>query len=130
MTIQLKKTEERFPFGRLPVILFSSSLVLTYVLHIVFSFRGTLCIFKLLTGVNCPSCGLTRSFLTALNGQFVEALLFNPLLFIFSIVFILLLLMQLIFRLSFNVTLRSWERSLFLLSFLAMSLFNWIFFVL
>jgi hypothetical protein len=37
-----------------------------------------LCQMKLLTGLDCPGCGLTRSFIALAHGQFVESFRFNP----------------------------------------------------
>jgi hypothetical protein len=37
------------------------------------------CMFKNLTGVPCPSCGVTRSILQLYHGQFAEAIMINPL---------------------------------------------------
>ena len=37
-----------------------------------------LCQMKLLTGLDCPGCGLTRSFIALTHGQFAESLRFNP----------------------------------------------------
>jgi hypothetical protein len=39
----------------------------------------TLCVFKHMTGVPCPSCGVTRSLLSILHGNIQEALWINPL---------------------------------------------------
>jgi hypothetical protein len=39
----------------------------------------TLCMFKYATGVPCPSCGVTRSLLSILHGNFYEAMWINPL---------------------------------------------------
>ncbi len=38
----------------------------------------TLCTFRRLTGVPCPTCGSTRAVLAAGQGRFLEALLHNP----------------------------------------------------
>jgi hypothetical protein len=39
----------------------------------------TLCLFKNVTGIACPSCGVTRSVLTLLDGNILEAAFINPL---------------------------------------------------
>lgn len=37
------------------------------------------CVFHRLTGLHCPSCGMTRATAAALHGRFGEAWRFNPL---------------------------------------------------
>ena len=37
------------------------------------------CLFKNLTGVPCPSCGITRSILQLFNGEWTSSILINPL---------------------------------------------------
>ncbi len=37
------------------------------------------CLFRQLTGLRCPGCGLTRSFVFLAHGQFLEALRMHPL---------------------------------------------------
>jgi hypothetical protein len=39
---------------------------------------GTLCVFKNVTGIPCPSCGVTRSILCILQGDFWGGLYLNP----------------------------------------------------
>jgi hypothetical protein len=39
----------------------------------------TLCTFRRLTGMGCPGCGLTRSFVFLAHGQLAEAFRLNPL---------------------------------------------------
>lgn len=40
---------------------------------------STICLFKSVTGIPCPSCGITRSVLLLLQGDIMQALLINPL---------------------------------------------------
>lgn len=42
---------------------------------------GLPCVFKTLTGYDCPGCGAQRALHAALHGRFAEALSFNPLIF-------------------------------------------------
>ena len=45
-----------------------------------FATRGpVVCTFRRLTGVECPSCGLTRSFCAMAHGDLARATHFNPL---------------------------------------------------
>ncbi|MBU1598589.1 DUF2752 domain-containing protein [bacterium] len=37
-----------------------------------------LCLFKEVTHIPCPGCGMTRAFLSLIKGEFWKALSFNP----------------------------------------------------
>ncbi|MFI5135812.1 MAG: DUF2752 domain-containing protein [Chitinophagales bacterium] len=57
--------------------------------------HSTWCLFHLLTGLPCPTCGTGRGIICLLHGNFQDALLFNPLSFVvvvLSLLFALLLL--------------------------------------
>ncbi|MXN92448.1 DUF2752 domain-containing protein [Flavobacterium sp. Sd200] len=78
--------------NRLYLVLFLA-LLLGYV-YILISYldlihnQHTLCMFKNVTGIACPSCGSTRSVLLIANGDIKSALLINPLGFLISIIMI------------------------------------------
>jgi hypothetical protein len=68
-------------------ILLSLGLVLGY-LWLLYSLKNNpeasdehsgVCLFRYVTGIPCPSCGSTRSVISLLHGQFIQALLINPL---------------------------------------------------
>lgn len=40
---------------------------------------GTLCLFKSVTGIPCPSCGVTRAVLLLLQGEVFQSIFMNPL---------------------------------------------------
>lgn len=63
-----------------PILIFSMFLIITYLLKI------TNCPVKLITGMPCPGCGMTRAGFAVLRLDFVEALKYNPLIFIFPII--------------------------------------------
>jgi hypothetical protein len=44
------------------------------------------CMFRQLTGLDCPGCGTTRALHAMLHGRFAEAFRFNPLLFAMAFV--------------------------------------------
>lgn len=45
----------------------------------IFNHPFTPCLFKNITGIACPSCGVTRSVLMLAHGSVTQALLMNPL---------------------------------------------------
>ncbi|MRR08025.1 MAG: DUF2752 domain-containing protein [Deltaproteobacteria bacterium] len=47
------------------------------------------CPFKVITGVACPGCGMTRAMLSLIDGRPGEAFLYNP--FCFFLLFVLML---------------------------------------
>jgi len=53
---------------------------------------GNLCYLKSTIGLPCPGCGLTRAYLSLLNGNFKKAFHFHPLFFIPLIVVVIVLL--------------------------------------
>lgn len=46
--------------------------------HEIQSQEFTVCLFKKVTTVPCPSCGTTRSVIQLLHGNFLSAILINP----------------------------------------------------
>ncbi len=65
-------------------------LMLTYHRTVSLSLEPGVCLFKRVTGIPCPSCGSTRSVLSFLKGDVVDAILWNP----FGILLILILLVS------------------------------------
>src|SRR6478672_8540242 len=51
------------------------------------------CLFRLLTGFQCPGCGSTRALHQVLHGHFIAAFELNPL-FVIAIPFLLLALLR------------------------------------
>ncbi|MGC9362043.1 MAG: DUF2752 domain-containing protein, partial [Candidatus Syntrophosphaera sp.] len=78
MRLRVEKTGERFPAGRLPVFLFYALFAAYLALHFFLEARFRLCWFRALTGINCPTCGLSRSFIALFGGRFIQALYYNP----------------------------------------------------
>ena len=50
---------------------------------------ATLCLLRNVTGVPCPTCGSTRAVLALADGRVLDAVLFNPLLAVATVVAIL-----------------------------------------
>jgi hypothetical protein len=52
---------------------------LAYGLLVFFTGNSSICIFKVYTGLPCPGCGMTRSFMSVFHGKFHEAFYWHPL---------------------------------------------------
>jgi len=53
------------------------------------TYLGSVCFFKRITSIPCPSCGSTRSVLTLLQGNLTTALYINPFGFVIALVMLL-----------------------------------------
>lgn len=81
-----------------------------------------LCFFKHFTGLDCPGCGLTRSFIALSHGQWLEALKFNvlgPIVYLYFLLYLIRHFLNLILSKGFVI---SWAlprtTSLFLITIL------------
>ena len=63
------------------------------------------CPMKMLTGYDCPSCGVQRAIHAVLHGDFAKAISYNPF-FVISVPYFLLVLYSTVFKNSFAVKLR------------------------
>ncbi len=57
-------------------------LFLAVYLTVSYFFTGSPCVFRLLTGVPCPGCGLTRAFFALFRFDFGQAFFFHPFIFL------------------------------------------------
>lgn len=90
--------------------------------------RIPLCFFKHLTELDCPGCGLTRSFISLSHGHFLEAIRFNalgPLIYLYLLIYLIGHLFNLILPQGFSF---SWHLSKFAkYSFLLLFFGQWLF---
>lgn len=73
--------------------------VFAFILLVYFVLLGfvnikTRCIFKMVTGIPCPSCGMTRSYISLLHGNIYKAFFYHPLFLIPIILFIMYILKE------------------------------------
>mgnify|MGYP005757533529 FL=1 len=81
------------------LILFILIAFLLFVLNIPVT-----CIFKSVTGISCPSCGMTRAFFAILQFNFIDAFFLNILsipLFLFIVISVIIMIIE-IFRNKFE----------------------------
>ncbi|MBE9223477.1 DUF2752 domain-containing protein [Cyanobacterium stanieri LEGE 03274] len=95
-------------YGRsLLFLILSSVIVGSYLLNITETESPFSCIILAFTGIPCPGCGLTRSFLAMAGGNIWESFyyhLFGPLLFIIFLVYSLHLFLEIITKKKVKAT--------------------------
>lgn len=92
-------------------------IVITYILALEWLGSGTKCVIKNVSGIPCPSCGMTRSYLHVLHGEFGEAFYDHPLFFTVPIILVLAYL------LSVNQHNKQVQRVLTIIMFVIIALF-------
>ncbi|MDD4224197.1 MAG: DUF2752 domain-containing protein [Candidatus Cloacimonetes bacterium] len=125
MRLYLEKLPTRFPGGKGPVFILFVSLLAYLGLHLFLEGGLRLCWFRALTGINCPTCGLSRAWLFLFRGRILQALLSNPLVLIFSLGVFLQLFSTVVFRRRLALEASARERNLLLIAFLFLFLLNW-----
>ena len=85
----------------------TKNILILFILIVFFLFVLTVpvtCIFKSVTGISCPACGMTRAFISILYFNFIDAFLLNILsipLFIFLAISVIILIIE-IFQNKFD----------------------------
>lgn len=69
---------------------------------------ATLCVFRNLTGLPCPTCGSTRAALAVARGHPLEALALNPLVTAAAFAFLAWLAVRVCLRTRIEVRVPSW----------------------
>lgn len=67
-------------------------ILIIYFILLGFINPSTRCIFKMFTGIPCPSCGMTRSYGALLHGDFTGAFFYHPLFLIPILIFVFYIL--------------------------------------
>lgn len=88
------------------------------------------CWFKAFTGVNCPTCGLSRSILALLDGNLFAALSYNPFMLVLTIAVLIQILSPLVFRKRLVLSLPPAGIKAGLVLLAALFLANWLYVIL
>ncbi|MBN1143344.1 MAG: DUF2752 domain-containing protein [Bacteroidales bacterium] len=76
-------------FLKYAILLLLIGLLIIIPERLIFSDDHSLCIFRNLTGIKCPLCGMTRACYLMFNLEFKSALAFNPLVFLLPLLLLL-----------------------------------------
>lgn len=107
------------------VVIWAAVMTGATVLHHLTGRGGSLCLFHRLTGVPCPTCGLTRGLLALCQGRWFTPWTLNPLLFTLLAIYGAILLFRVVtgYTIRFHATRRQTDTAwgLLILAILA----NW-----
>ena len=129
MRLRIEKLENRFPAGKLPVFLFFAFFLVYLGLHFGLEASSGFCWFRHATGISCPTCGLSRSFLSLAQGKVLTALRFNPFMLVFTLGILIQQIAVLLFKRRIAIQTTPRENTILLCIFLALFISNWIYMI-
>ena len=88
-----------------------------------------LCLFKWLTHVPCPTCGITRGAWHLVHGRVLQAWLCNPLMFSMGLAVTVVIGVRVFFARAFHVSFTGYERTIAWISAVISLIANWIYVV-
>jgi hypothetical protein len=71
-----------------------------------------LCLFKWLTHIPCPTCGITRGTWHLVHGRIIQAWLCNPLMFSIGMVLLVVIGMRVFFARALHISFARYERTI------------------
>ncbi len=117
-----------WPVWSLMVVLLWLVLVIAAVFISIKSGRHVdLCLFKRLTHVPCPTCGATRVVLSTFQGAFLQAFLFNPLIFLAGFLFFIIGISRFLFYRTVKIKFTKIERKIIWVALIVLLLANWVY---
>ena len=78
------------------LIIFILIILVTYLIYYLFTGNEIPCIFKKITGLYCPGCGITRMFFSLLRLDIYRAFRYNPLVFILLVSYLFYTIIDLV----------------------------------
>ena len=78
-----------FKFGKVLILVLLGLSIIFLFIKKFWEITGSICLIRGLTGVPCPSCGMSRAIIAVINGDIINAFKFHPL---FWLPFVALLL--------------------------------------
>ena len=133
MKIELISVSRRLPWPVWALCLVLGWMALGFVAILLGSYTGQsvqLCLFKRLSGLACPTCGLVRGTFAFLGGEIGTGWLYNPLLFSIIALFFWDSVSRLVFAKGLRIDISPRERAVVWIAAVAVGLANWAYVVL
>jgi hypothetical protein len=86
--------------------------------HVIFHEGTSLCIFNILTGIQCPLCGMTRASCDLLHFRAMSAIHYNPV----SVFLPIILVIEIVYDVFHRDNLKKLRRIMFLIFFISLGI--------
>ena len=108
-------------------LLWLSFVAITVYLSINTGKNVELCLFKKITHIPCPTCGITRSCMSIFKGNFLTAFLYNPLIFLAGFIFFIIAIIKVLFAKSLKINLTKKEKKIIWVILTILFIVNWVY---
>ena len=98
MNKYFKSINKNIKFGRIFIlVLLGLSIIFLFIKKFA-KITGSICLIRGVTGVPCPSCGMSRAIIAFINGDIINAFKFHPLFWLPFILFVLIVFKRKFFK--------------------------------
>ena len=87
-----------FKFGKVLILVLLGLSIIFLFIKKFGEITGSICLIRGLTGVPCPSCGMSRAIISVINGDIINAFKFHPLFWLPFVVLLLIVLKRTFFK--------------------------------
>ena len=87
-----------FKFGKVLILVLLGLSIIFLFIKKFGEITGSICLIRGLTGVPCPSCGMSRAIISVINGDIINAFKFHPLFWLPFVVLLLIVLKRRFFK--------------------------------
>lgn len=85
-------------FGKILILVLLGLSIIFLLIKKFSKITGSICLIRGLTGIPCPSCGMSRAIIAFINGDIINAFRFHPLFWLPFILFILIVFKRKFFK--------------------------------
>ena len=85
-------------FGKILILVLLGLSIIFLLIKKFSKITGSICLIRGLTGIPCPSCGMSRAIIAFINGDIINAFKFHPLFWLPFILFVLIVFRRKFFK--------------------------------
>ena len=79
MNKYFKFSNKNIKFGKILILVLLGLSIIFFFMKKFGEITGSICLIRGLTGIPCPSCGMSRAIIAIINGDIINAFKFHPL---------------------------------------------------